>query len=96
MSERSISSLPYERLEEICEIAEDAARKYITSKLPKKAVSDLTISVDLELSETLNVNVDVEVTLSPLYRNVNVKEIAEGSVKAAFEAVERYLKKIQI
>ena len=48
------------------------------------------------MSETLNVNVDVEVALSPLYRNVNVKEIAEGSVKAAFEAVERYLKKIQI
>jgi hypothetical protein len=88
----SLSSLTYEELEKICDVAEEAARKYITSKVPKDGILDLTISVDLESLESLNVNVDVEIRLSPLYGNVNVKELAKGSVKAAFEAIEKYLK----
>lgn len=97
MTERriSLSSLTYEELERICDIAEEAARKYITSKVPKGGISDLTISVSLESSKSLNVNVDVEVRLSPLYGNVNVKELVKGSVKAAFEAVEKHLSSIR-
>ncbi len=91
---RSLSSLTYDELERICDIAEEAARKYIASKIPKEGISDLTISVSLESSESLDVNVDVEVRLSPLYGNVNVKELVKGSVKAAFESVEKHLSSI--
>lgn len=91
----SLSSLTYEELERICDIAEGAARKYIASKVSKEGISDLTISVSLESSESLNVNVDVEVRLSPLYGSVNVKELVKGSVKAAFEAVEKHLSSIR-
>jgi hypothetical protein len=82
-------------MEKLCEIAEEAARKYIMSKVPSEYISDVSISVDLEGSESLNVEVDVEVELSPLYKKVNVKEIVEGSVKAAFDAIEKYLDKIR-
>ena len=85
-----------EELENICNIAEEAARKYVMSRVPKEMISDLTIFVDVEeKSGVLNVDVDVEVKLSPLYRKVNVKEIAEGSVDAAFEAVEKHLSKLR-
>lgn len=96
MTERrtSLSSLNYGELERICDIAEEAARNYITSKIPREGISDLTISVSLESSESLNVDVDVEIRLSPLYGNVNVKELVKGSVKAAFEAVETHLSSI--
>lgn len=96
MGKRSLPSLSDEELENICNIAEEAARKYITSKVPKEGISDLTISIDVEeKSEALNVDVDVEVRLSPLYRNLNVRMLAEETVEAAFKAVEEYLNKIR-
>lgn len=94
MAKRSVTSLTYKELEEICSIAEEAARRYILSRVPKNGVSDISISVSLESSETLNVDVDVEVRLSPLYRKINVKDLVEESVKAAFEAIEKYLEKL--
>jgi len=84
--------LSYEEMEKICEIAEEAARKNIMARVPSRGVSDLSISVDLEEAETLNVEVDVEVMLSPLFKNIDVEKLAEESVKAAFEAVEEYLR----
>ena len=94
MVKRPITSLTYKELEEICSIAEEAARRYIFSKVPKNGIADVSISVSLESSETLSVDMDVEVRLSPLYRKINVKDLVEGSVKAAFEAVEKYLKNL--
>lgn len=73
-------------------MAEEAARRHIFSKVPKNGVSDISISVSLENAEVLNVDVDVEVRLSPLYRRINVKDLVEEAVKAAFEAIEKYLK----
>lgn len=76
-------------------MAEEAARRYIFSRVKKEYVSDLHISVDLEGLETLNVSVEVEIELSPLCKKTNVQEIANGSVKAAFEAIEKCLRKIR-
>lgn len=95
LSERPISSLTYEELEKICVVAEEAARRYIFSRVKREYVSDLHISIDLESLDTLNVNVEVEVELSPLCGKMNVQEITDGSVKAALEAIEKYLKKIR-
>lgn len=95
LSEQLILSLSYEELEKICDLAEEAARKYVMSRVPKEHVSNLLISVDLNGSEALNIHVDVEVRLSPFYKKANAKEIASGSVKAAFKAIEEYLKKIR-
>lgn len=86
--------MPYEVLEKICGIAEEAARKYIMSKVPKEYVSDFSISVDLESSDSLNIDIEVELTLSPLCRNMNADKIAKESIDAAFNAIEKYLKEI--
>ncbi|MEM1514568.1 MAG: DUF3194 domain-containing protein [Candidatus Bathyarchaeia archaeon] len=95
MSERPLSSLTYEELEGICEAAEEAVRRYIFSRVKREYVSVLFISVYLEGLDTLNVNVEVEIELSPLYKKLNIQEIADGSVKAAFEVIEKYLRKIR-
>jgi len=87
-------SLSYEELERLCEIAEEAARRYVTSKIPERGISDLSISVNSIDSEALNLEVDVEITLSPLYRRVDVKKLAEEAVNAAFKAAEDYLREI--
>ncbi|MEM2342301.1 MAG: DUF3194 domain-containing protein [Candidatus Bathyarchaeia archaeon] len=95
MSKRPISDLSYEEIEKICEIAEDAARKYIMSKVPSEYISDLSVSVDVESMETLNVDIEIEIELSPIYRKANAEEIAKDSLKAAFDAIERYLENIR-
>jgi len=86
-----LSSLSYDQIEKICEIAEEAARKYVMSRVPSRGISDLTVSIDLEGTETLNISVDVEVKLSALFKNINTNEIAKNSVKASFDAIEKYL-----
>jgi len=87
-------SLSYEELERLCEIAEEAARRYVTSKIPEHGISDLSISINSIDSEALNLEVDVEITLSPLYRKVDVKKLAEEAVYAAFKAAEDYLREV--
>lgn len=94
LRKRPISSLSYKELEKICEIAERAARKYIMSKVPKEYISDASISVDLESLDSLSIDIEVELRLSPLCKNINADEIAKESVKAAFDAVEKYLGEI--
>ncbi|MEM3193768.1 MAG: DUF3194 domain-containing protein [Candidatus Bathyarchaeia archaeon] len=95
LSKQPISTLPYEELEKICDIAEEAARKYVMSRVPREYISDLSISVDLEGSETLNIDIEVELSLSPFYKGASAEELANGSVKAAFDAIEEYLRKIR-
>jgi len=85
------TGLSYEQLERLCEIAEEAARRYVTSRIPERGISDLSISVNSMDSETLNLEVDVEITLSPLFKGVDVKKLAEEAVNAAFNAAENYL-----
>jgi len=86
------TSLSYEQLERLCEIAEEAARRYVTSKVPNRGISDLSISVNSMDSETLNLEIDVEITLSPLFRKIDAKKLAEEAVDAAFKAAEDYLR----
>ena len=88
------TSLSYEQLERLCEIAEEAARECVASRIPDRGISDLSISVNSVDSETLNLEIDVEITLSPLFRKVNAKKLAEEAVNAAFKAAEEYMREI--
>jgi L-fucose isomerase-like protein len=87
-------SLSYDQLERLCEIAEEAARRYISSRIPSRGISDLYVSVNSVDSENLTLEIDVEVNLSPLFRKVDVKKLAEEAVEAAFKAAEDYLREL--
>jgi len=88
------TSLSYEQLERLCEIAEEAARRYVTSRIPDRGISDLSISVNSTDSEALNLEIDVEIILSPLFKKVDVKKLTEEAINAAFKAAEEYLREI--
>lgn len=90
-----VSSMTYEAIEELCERAEEAARRYILARVPRRSITDLTITVDAEETEDgdLNVNVDIEVKLSPTMRNFDVEGLVNEAVEASFKAVEDYLGK---
>jgi len=91
-SSEGIPKLTDDQIEEICEIAEEAARKYILSKVPLKKISDFDITVETEGLKPLNISVEINLELSPLMRGYDVNKLVEEAVKKAFEAVDNHLK----
>ncbi|NIR86995.1 DUF3194 domain-containing protein [Candidatus Bathyarchaeota archaeon] len=94
MEEIGIPELTSEQVEELCEVAENAAREYILSKLPLHRISVLNITVETEGTRPVTVNVDVEITLSPLLKNCDAEKMANEATKKAFKSVERYLREL--
>jgi len=94
MEEIGISELTSEQVETLCAIAEKAARDHVLSKVPSRKVSVLNITVDTEGLKPVTVDVEVEITLSPLIKNYNVKKLANEATKQAFKAVEAYLREL--
>ena len=91
-SGEGIPKLTDDQIEEICEIAEEAARKYILSKVPLKKISDFDITVETEGLKPLNISVEINLELSPLMRGYDANKLVEEAVKKAFEAVDNHLK----
>jgi hypothetical protein len=94
LEELGIPRLSSEQVEKLCEIAEKAARGHILSKVPLSRVSNLDVTVDITGSKPITVNVDVEITLSPLMKNYDVQQLAIEAKDEAFSAVEKYLREI--
>jgi hypothetical protein len=83
LDESHESCLPEELYEELCVIGEEAARKYITSKVSRRGIFDLSVSVSSEQSKGLNVEVDIDLALSSTERGVDERKLAEEAVKVA-------------
>jgi len=94
LEEIGIPELTHEQVEELCEVAERAAREYILSKVPLHRIPVLNITVETEGTRPVTVNVDVEITLSPLLRNYDVEKLANEATKRAFASVEMYLREL--
>lgn len=97
MKEIGLPELTPEQIEELCSIAEEAAREYILSRVPSKRVETLNISADVEIEgeKPLTLSVDVELTLSPLMRDCDVQKLADEAVKEAFTSAEKYLRELK-
>jgi len=93
LEEIGIPELTLEQVEELCEIAEEAAREYVLSKVPSRRISTLNVTVDAEGTKPITINVDVEVVLSPLMKNFNVEELTRKATERAFMSIEKYLRK---
>ena len=63
--EIGIPILSEEALQTLAEVAEEGARKHVYSRVPKKEVATLGITVETVGSKPVTVSVDVEVALSP-------------------------------
>jgi len=90
-----VSSISVDELEDLCGKAEDAARKFILSRVPRRKVTNLIISVDAERNEDgeMTFDVDVEVQLSPTMRGFDVKRLVRDAVDESFRVIENYLGK---
>jgi hypothetical protein len=92
--ELGIPELTDEQFEEVTQTAENAARKFIFSRVNQKTVEKLDISVEAEGAKPVNIIVEVDLALSQELKEVNVKALAEDAINEAFKAVEDYLRKL--
>ncbi|MEM2954082.1 MAG: DUF3194 domain-containing protein [Candidatus Bathyarchaeia archaeon] len=95
MEEIGLPELTPEQLENLCTIAEEAARKHVLSKVPAKRVETLNITVETEAEKPLTLSIEVELTLSPLMRNIDAQALADEAVKQAFTSAEKYLRELK-
>ena len=95
MAEHGIPELTLEQVEELCERAEQAARKYVLSKIPTSRIATLDVTVDAEGTKPVTVNVDVNVILSPLMKDFNVEALTKEATEKAFAHIEEYLRELR-
>jgi hypothetical protein len=90
-----IPELTDKQMEELCTMAEEAARRYVLSKLPSKGIKMLNVSAEAEGTKPLTLAVDVDITLTKLMKDYNAKNLVNEAVKEAFRAAEKYLRELK-
>ena len=95
MVELGIPELTTEQIETLCSTAENAARKYVLSKVSSKLVERLDISVETDGSKPVNVTVEIDLPLSPQTTVIDAQTLVKEAVNEAHKATDNYLRKIK-
>ena len=95
MVELGIPELSTDQIETLCSTAENAARKYVLSKVSSKMVDRLDISVEAEGSKLVNVTVEIDLVLVPQTKDIDVQALVKEATNEAHKAIENCLRKIK-
>lgn len=90
-----LPELTSEQVEELCSIAEEAARKHVLSKISIKKIETLGISAEVKGEKPLTLSVEVNISPSLEIENSYIQKLAEEAVKEAFASAEKYLKELK-
>ena len=93
--ELGFPELTTEQIELLCSTAEDAARKYVLSKISSKDVDRLDISVEADGSKPVNVTVEINLILSAQTKNVDADALVKKAVNQGHKAAENFLRNIR-
>jgi hypothetical protein len=94
VQELGLPELSAEQMEQLCILAEKAAREYILSKISNKDASILDVITEAEGAKSLNLHVEINLALSPNATRVDSTAIVNEAVKEAFKAAETFLRKL--
>jgi len=89
-----LPELTDEQIEQLCSIAEEAARKHVLSRVPSKKVETLNVSAEVEGTKPIQLTVDVDIRLSPSMKSFDVQKLCDDAVREAFASTEKYLRKL--
>ncbi len=95
VAELGFPELTTEQIELLCSTSEQAARKYILSKVSQKKVDRLDISVEADGSKPVNVTVEINLVLSPHTEDVDADLLVKDAVSEAHKATENFLRKVK-
>ena len=95
MVELGFPELTTEQIENLCSTAENAARKYVLSKVSNKDIDRLDISVEADGAKPVNVTVEIDLILASQTKNVDADALVKEAVNEAHKATENFLRKIK-
>lgn len=95
MEELGLPNLTSKQIEELCTIAEEAARKHVLSKITSKKIETLNISAEVEGTNPTTLTIDIDIALSPLMKDFDAQKLADEAVKEAFKSAEEYLRRLK-
>jgi len=94
METLGIPELTSEQIEELCLIAEKAARDHVLSKVPSKKIETLDIIAEAEGARPVALKVDVAVALSSSMKRFDVQKVVDEAVGEAFSSAEKHLREL--
>ena len=95
VEELGLPELAPDHIEELCLIAEKAARRHVLTRFSSKMVENLNISVEAKGTKPVSLTVEIDLALSPHTKKVNLKRVAEEATREAFRVSDKYLRKLQ-
>ena len=95
MVELGLPELTTEQIETLCSTAENAARKYILSKVTSKMVEKLDICVEAEGTKPVDLTVEINLVLTANAKDVDADKLVKEAVAEAHKASENFLRKIK-
>jgi hypothetical protein len=90
-----IPELNDDQINAVSLVAEETAREYVFSIVKQKQVANLDITVEAEGSKPIGFTVEVDLALAPEAENFDAKKLSAEAVKAAFAAIESYLRSLK-
>ena len=95
MVELGLPELTTEQIELLCSTAENAARKYIHSKISSKMVERIDISVEAEGTKPVDLTVEIDLVLTVDVKGVDADKLVKEAAAEAHKASEDFLRKIK-
>jgi hypothetical protein len=92
--ELGLPELTTEQIEILCETAENAARKYIETKIGLKMVDRIDIAVEAEGTKPVNLTIEINLILNDAAKDVDADALVKEAVAQAHLASENFLRKL--
>jgi len=94
LEELGIPELTSEQIEELCKLAEEKARKYITLRVPQKQIEKLDVTVEVEGVKPVRLSINVDIRLSQRVKNIDIQKLAGDATKNGLNAAEEFLRRL--
>jgi hypothetical protein len=89
-----IPDLTSEQIEKLCLVAEEAARKYVLSKVSKKSLEKLDICTEAVGTKPLRLEINVDMDAARAIENSDAQRLVNEAVKEGFRSAEKYLREL--
>jgi hypothetical protein len=95
MVDLGIPELTTEQTEILCQTAEEAAKKYILSKVSHKDLDTLDIAVEVTGTKPVDVTVEIDLLLGKSVKGVDAEALVSAAVEEAHKASEKFLRQLK-
>jgi hypothetical protein len=95
MVELGIPELSTEQIELLSSNAEEAAKKYVLSKVSAKDLDRLDIAVEVDGAKPVKVTVEIDLLLSKQVKVVDAEALVKAAVQEAHKATDNFLRKLK-